>query len=102
MVRALSIHEFSSGELIKAIEASDEPIVIVESSGTPWLVVMSPREYDRLRGDQCESTEEMIQHLLEQSPDDDPIRIMRDVTREVEAVRQEHYEKRLAEQQEDR
>ena len=102
MVRALSIHEASVGVLIKAVETSDEPIIVVESLGTPCLVVMSPQEYDRLRGDDSESTREMIERMLEQSPDDDPIRIMRDVTRDVEAVRQEHYEKRLAKQQEDR
>lgn len=92
MVRTVLKAQSDLDALIDAVDAADEP-VIVEDQGKRRLVVMSPEEYDRLRGDRNERNWEMIQHVQERNADKDPDEIMRDVNQAVEEVRQQYRER---------
>ncbi len=92
MVRTVMKAQSNLDALIDAVDATDAPI-IVEDDGKPRLVVMSPNEYDRLRGDRNERNWEMIQLVQERNIDKDLDEIMRDVDQSVEEVRQQYRER---------
>ena len=85
MVRTISVDDTD----LRTLFDTDEP-VIVEDHGQPRLVVMSPDEYERLRGDRIETNWKLVQRVHERNADTDLDEIMRDVDQAVEEVRQQY------------
>jgi antitoxin YefM len=63
--------------------------VMVERKGKPFAVVISPEDFERLQ----EQAWKTVDRVRERNADKDPDEVLADVTAEVEAVRQEMYER---------
>ncbi|MCL5946825.1 MAG: type II toxin-antitoxin system Phd/YefM family antitoxin [Chloroflexi bacterium] len=87
----MSAHEARArfSELIGQVYYTKEP-VIVERKGKPFAVVISPEQFEALQQgtDQAWAA---VDRLRERNRDKDPDDVVRDVTAEVEVVRQERY-----------
>jgi prevent-host-death family protein len=77
--------------LLGGVHYSQEA-VIVERKGKPFAVVISPEQYQNLQKQQ-QAAALRLQELAERNADKDPDQVLAEVTKEVEAVRQERYEK---------
>ena len=78
-------------DLLGGVHYSQEA-VIVERKGKPFAVVISPEQYQNLQKQQ-EAATSRLKQLAESNADKDPDQVLAEVTKEVEAVRQERYEK---------
>lgn len=65
---------------------------MVERKGKPVAVVIPPEQYQKLQ-EQQERAWEAVDRVRERNADKDPDEVLADVTAEVEAVRQEMYER---------
>ena len=81
-------------DLLGSVYYTGEPVV-VERRGRAFAVVISPEDYQRLTKE-SEEDWAVIDRIRERNADKDPDEVLKDVTAEVEAVRQERYEKRKA------
>lgn len=68
--------------------------VIVEKKGRPFAVVISPDEYLRYKKAAKERFFELVDEIQTSSSDLDANQVLKDVTKAVEEVRQEHHAKR--------
>ena len=92
--RRMSVREARAnfGDLLGSVHFTKEP-VIVEKKGRPFAVVISTEDFEQLN----QAREEffaLIDRIQSRNEDKDPDEVLRDVTAEVEAVRQEMYEQR--------
>ncbi|MGI8913377.1 MAG: type II toxin-antitoxin system Phd/YefM family antitoxin [Chloroflexota bacterium] len=65
--------------------------VIVEKAGKPFVVVISPEEYDRYRQLVRQRAVQLIEHVHQRNEDVDPAELERDIVATVEQVRHERY-----------
>jgi antitoxin YefM len=77
-------------DVLGRVYYTKEPVV-VEKKGRPFAVVISPEDYEWLLAER-EKDWSVIQSVQERNADKDPNEVLRDVTAEVEAVRQQAYE----------
>lgn len=78
-------------ELLGSVYYTNNPVT-VEKKGKPFAVVVSPQQYQRLKQEE-EKDWAIIGELRAKNADKDPDEIYREVTKVVEEVRQEMYEK---------
>ncbi|HEX5506240.1 MAG TPA: type II toxin-antitoxin system Phd/YefM family antitoxin [Thermomicrobiales bacterium] len=97
MVKTMSARDARAnfGDLLGSVYYTKEP-VIVEKKGKPVAVVISPEEFEQFRQQKVERAWATIECLQERNADKDPEEVLRDVTAEVEAVRQEMYDEERA------
>lgn len=81
------------GDVLNSVFYTKEP-VIVEKKGKVVAVIISPDEYERYRQQRLDQAWATIQALQERNGDNDPDTVLREVTAEVEAVRQQMYDER--------
>lgn len=74
-------------DLLGSVYYTKEP-VIVEKKGRPFAVVISPEQYETLLKEQ-ERAWQIVDQVRERNAGKTPEEVERDVTAEVEAVRQE-------------
>lgn len=67
--------------------------VIVEKQGRPFAVVINPEQYKRFRQLAKERFFEIVDEIQAKNKNADPKKVLKDVTKIVEEVRQELYEK---------
>lgn len=67
--------------------------VIVEKQGRPFAVVINPEQYKRFRQLAKERFFEIADEIQAKNKNADPKKVLKDVTKIVEEVRQELYEK---------
>jgi prevent-host-death family protein len=79
-------------ELLGSVYYTKEA-VILQRKGKPYAVVISPEDYERLL-QQKRQDWSLIEQVQALNDDKEPDEILADVTREVEAVRQESYAQR--------
>ena len=89
MVRRISAKEArnSFSDLIGSVYYSKEP-VIVEKQGRPFVVVISPEDYERFIRD-WEADFAILDEIWAKNPDVSPEEAEADVAREIAAYRQE-------------
>ncbi len=80
-------------DLLGLVYYGKEP-VIVERKGRPMAVLISPEQWERYQQTTKEQFFEAVERLRERNADKDPEEVERDVTRVVEEVRRERYERR--------
>ncbi|MCL5957731.1 MAG: type II toxin-antitoxin system Phd/YefM family antitoxin [Chloroflexi bacterium] len=78
------------GDLLGSVYYTKEP-VIIERKGRPFAVVINPEDFQKLQKEQ-ERAWTVVDRVRNRNADRDPDEVLRDVTAEVEAVRQEMYE----------
>jgi prevent-host-death family protein len=93
LAKRISVREARANfsTLLGGVHYSQEA-VIVERKGKPFAVVISPEEYQKIQERQ-ERAWKSVERLQELNADKDPEEVLADVTAEVEAVRQERYER---------
>ncbi|HET8628786.1 MAG TPA: type II toxin-antitoxin system prevent-host-death family antitoxin [Thermomicrobiales bacterium] len=93
MVKTMSARDVRAkfAGLLDAVSSTGEP-VIAEKRGKPAAVFISPEEFVRYRQQMVERAWATIECLQERNADKDPEEVLRDVTAEVEAVRQGMYD----------
>ena len=79
-------------DLIGQVYYGNEP-VILEKRGRPVAVLVSPEQFERLRREEGEEPWSVIDRIQQRNRDVPEAEVERDVAREVEAVRQELYDK---------
>lgn len=67
--------------------------VVVEKQGRPFAVVISPQQYDNFKKIAKERFFEIVDEIQTKNKNVNPKKVLRDVTKVVEEVRQEIYEK---------
>lgn len=94
--RRMSVREARAnfGDLLGSVHYTQQPVVI-EKKGKPIAVVISIEEFQRLN-QPGEEFFAVIDRIRSRNEDKDPDEVLRDVTTEVEAVRQERYDERQA------
>ena len=94
MVKRMSSTEARENfaDLLGSVYYTKEP-VIVEKKGKPVAVLISPEQFETLERDR-EKFWATVDQIRQRNADKDPDEVLADVTREVEAVRQEMYEER--------
>lgn len=78
------------GDLLGLVYYTKEPVVI-EKKGRPFAVVISPEQYESIKKEQ-ERAWATVDRVRQRNADKDPDEVLKDVTAEVESVRQEMYE----------
>src|SRR6266516_2269132 len=93
LVKRISVAEARANfsTLLGGVHYSQEA-VIVERKGKPFAVVISPEQYQNIQKQQ-EAAVQRLQKLAARNADKDPDQVLAEVTKEVEAVRQESYAK---------
>lgn len=84
------------GDLLGSVYYGKEA-VIVEKKGKPVAVVISPEEYEQLERERQAKLDRFWQtaeRIAERNEDKDPDEVLADVTKVVEEVRQERYERK--------
>ena len=79
-------------DLLGTVYYGKEP-VIVEKQGRPFAVVISPEQYERLKQVAKERFFEIVSEIQAKNKNANPKKVLRDVTKVVEEVRQDLYEK---------
>lgn len=76
-----------------------ETRVIVEKSGMPVAAIISPEDLERLKEYDAEEARSwaVLDEIRERNGDQDPDEVLGNVTEVVETVRQEQYDRMLAE-----
>lgn len=77
-------------DLLGAVYYGKEPI-IVEKKGRPFAVVINPQEYARYRKAAKERFFEVVDSIRAGNKDKNPAAVLKDVTAEVEIVRQQQH-----------
>ncbi len=92
-MRTISVRDARANfsELLGSVYYTNNP-VIVEKKGKPFAVVVSPSQYQRLKQEE-EKDWVIIDKLRAKNADKDPDAVYREVTKVVEEVRQEIYDK---------
>lgn len=67
--------------------------VLIEKKGRPFAVVISPEEYENYKKVTKKRFFEIVNKIQAKNKGVDPIKVLKDVTKVVEEVRQELYEK---------
>lgn len=67
--------------------------VIVEKKGRPFAVVISPEQYERFKRVAKERFFEIVDEIQAKNKNANPKKVLKDVTKVVEEVRQDLYEK---------
>ena|SRR5712692_9161814 len=80
------------GDLLGSVYYTRQP-VIVEKKGRPFAVVICPEDFARLQTER-EAAFAVIDRIRERNAEADPDEVLKDVTAEVETVRQAKYEER--------
>jgi prevent-host-death family protein len=90
LVKRISVAQARANfsDLLGGVYYSKEA-VMVERKGKPFAVVISPEDFERLQ----EQAWKTVDRVRERNADKDPDEVLADVTAEVEAVRQEMYER---------
>lgn len=78
-------------DLLGQVYYTKEPI-IVEKKGRPFAVVISLEDFQRLQLEKDRAWA-AVDRIRERNEDKDPDDVLRDVTSEVEAVRQERHDR---------
>lgn len=78
-------------ELLGSVYYTKQP-VMVEKKGKPVAVVVSPEQFSELEKIEAEGWA-VIDELRERNKDEDPDEVLAEVTKIVDEVRQERYEK---------
>ncbi len=76
-------------ELLGTVHYTAKP-VIIERRGKPYAVVITPWQYEAMERE-IERLWSTVDKVRERNADKDPDEVLRDVTKIVEAVRQEIY-----------
>jgi hypothetical protein len=92
MVRTYQVRDSELESLLARLRDSEDRVALAVDGETLGIVI-SPEEYERLRGGRNERNWEMIQRVQERNADKDPDEIMRDVNQAVEEVRQQYRER---------
>lgn len=94
MARTMSVAEVRANfaDVLGSVHYTKEP-VIVQRKGTPYAVVISPEDYERLQR-AAESGWVAVERVRERNAGKTEDEVLADVTTEVEAVRREMYEER--------
>lgn len=94
LARRMSAREARANfaDLLGQVYYTKQP-VIVERKGRPFAVVISPEQFEAMEREQQQAWS-VVDRIRERNLDKDPDEVLRDVTAEVEAVRQERYDKR--------
>lgn len=94
MVKRMSSKEARDNfaDLLGSVYYTKEP-VIVEKKGKPVAVLISTEQFETLERSR-EQFWATVDQIRQRNADKDPDEVLADVTREVEAVRQEMYEER--------
>src|SRR5687768_7515224 len=92
MVRTYQVRDSELESLLARLRDSEDTVALAVDGETLGIVI-SPKEYERLRGDRIERNWEIIQRVQERNADKDPDEIMRDVNQAVEEVRQQYRER---------
>ena len=92
MVRTYQVRDSELESLLARLRDSEDTVALAVDGETLGIVV-SPEEYERLRGNRNERNWEMIQRVQERNAEKDPDEIMRDVNQAVEEVRQQYRER---------
>ncbi len=79
------------GDLLGSVYYTKEP-VIIEKKGRPVAVVINPQDFEVLRKQKQDEAWAAVEEVRQRNADKDPDEVLRDVTAETEAVRQEMYE----------
>ena len=92
LAKRMSVREARANfsDLLGLVYYTKEP-VIVEKKGRPFAVVISPEQYESLEKEQ-ERAWTVVDRVRERNADKEPDEVVREVTAEVETVRQEMYE----------
>ena len=92
LAKRMSVREARANfsDLLGLVYYTKEP-VIVEKKGRPFAVVISPEQYESLEKEQ-ERAWTVVDRVRERNADKEPDEVLREVTAEVETVRQEMYE----------
>lgn len=92
MVRTYQVRDSELESLLARLRDSEDTVALAVDGETLGIVI-SPEEYERLRGDRNERNWEMIQRVQERNADKDPDEIMRDVNQAVAEVRHQYRER---------
>ncbi len=94
MVKTVSTAEARAnlGDVLNSVYYTKEPVV-VQKKGKVVAVIISPEAFQRLQEEDARDWA-TIQAVGERNADHDPEEVLRDVTDEVEVVRQELYAER--------
>lgn len=79
-------------DLLGTVYYGKEP-VIVEKQGRPFAVVISPEQYERFKKAAKERFFEIVTKVQAKNKNFNPKKVLQDVTKVVEDVRQDLYEK---------
>ncbi|MCL4543686.1 MAG: type II toxin-antitoxin system prevent-host-death family antitoxin [Chloroflexi bacterium] len=92
MVRSVSVAQARAqlADLLGSVHYTQEPVV-VEKKGKPFAVVISPEQYDRLRGED-ERARQMVERARERHAAEQEEDVLAHVTVEVAAIRQDRSE----------
>ena len=82
-------------DLLGSVHYGGQP-VIVEKQGKPFAVMISPDAYESFQQMARERLFETVRAVQQDNKDADPDQVLADVTKAVEAVRQEEYERKTA------
>lgn len=98
LVRRMSAREARANfaDLVARVYYTKEP-VIVERKGKPMAALVSAEQFEQFEQMKAKLWA-TIEAVGERNADKDPDEVLRDVTAEVEAVRQEMYEERQSSQ----
>lgn len=93
LVKRISTQEARANfsELLGSVYYTNNP-VIVERKGKPFAVVISPEQYEGFKREQ-EKAWAAIDQIQERNQDKNSNKVLSDVTKVVEQVRQERYDK---------
>ena len=80
-------------EILGRVKFGSE-VVTIEKKGKPYAVIISPEEYERYKEAARKAFAATIASIQAKNVGVDEKELMEDVTKEVEAVRQEMYERR--------
>ncbi len=92
VTRIMSVREARANfsDLLGSVYYTKEP-VIVERKGKPFAVVISPELYEKVRREE-EADWAVLDRVAERHADRDVDEVLRDVSAEVEQVRQERHD----------
>jgi prevent-host-death family protein len=82
-------------DLLGSVRYSGDP-VIVEKKGRPFTVLISLEDFERYQQLAKERLFDTVRAVQQDNKDADPDQVLADVTKAVEAVRQEEYERKTA------
>ena len=93
-MRTVSVRDARANfsELLGSVYYTKE-LVVIERKGKPFTVMMSPDEYERYKKVVDKEFWKTVEEIQAKNADKDPDDIYREVTKVVEEVRRERYER---------